>query len=289
MATIDLFADLVDDLNALAPVAVERPAKLFRETCGKCHGSGIWTGHGDCTGDRSCTICKGHGYVEFRTSADERRKNREAAARAKQREVEKLVAKVAEWQAQHAAEFEWMSEAAGRGFEFAQSLLESLNKFGSLTEKQLAAVEKCVASSNERKAQWAAERAAREAAAPQVDSTRLEESFATARANGLKWPRITMNSMIIKPAGAESKNAGALYVKQNEQYLGKVMNGRFLKVRECSPEQEAQVVALINDPKGAAEAYGRLTGQCCICNRELTNSESVERGIGPICAGKFGW
>ena len=291
MIAQDLFADLADDLGALvaSPAAAERPVKTYRESCGKCSGTGIWQGYGDCTGDRSCTRCKGRGYFEFRTSPDERRKGREAAARAKQRETDKLAARVAEWQVAHPAESEWMSEAAGRGFEFASSLLESLNKFGSLTEKQLAAVQKCVASSNERKAQWAAERAAREAAAPAVDSARLEQSFQTARAKGLKWPRITMNDMVIKPAGVESKNAGALYVTEHGQYLGKVAGGRFLKVRECRPEQEAQVVALINDPRGAAEAYGRLTGCCCVCNRELTDPVSVERGIGPVCAERFGW
>jgi hypothetical protein len=62
-----------------------------------------------------------------------------------------------------------------------------------------------------------------------------------------------------------------------------------MKVRECGTEQEQKVVSLINDPVGAAEAYGHLTGHCCICNRELTNPESVARGIGPICADKFGW
>lgn len=291
MNTTDLFSNLPDDLAALAPrVSVnEKPKVVWRESCGKCSGTGIWQGYGDCTGDRSCTRCKGRGYFEFRTSPDDRRRAREATARAKQRKADEAAAKVQAWRAAHPAESVWLSEAADREFEFAVSLLESLNKFGSLTEKQLAAVQKCVASSEARKAQWAAERAAREAAAPQVDATRLERSFETARANGLRWPRITMNGVVIKPAGANGKNPGALYVTEGEQYLGKVINGRFLKVRECRDEQEQQIVSLINDPVAAAEAYGKLTGHCCICNRELTNEESVKRGIGPVCATKFGW
>lgn len=288
MSNTALFDDLTDDLTSLVGVAhLTRP--IYRDTCAKCGGDGLWKGHGDCTGDRSCTMCSGRGYREFKTSAAERAKQREVAARAKQREAEALATKVQQWQIAHAAESAWMTEASERGFEFASSLLESLNKFGSLTEKQLTAVQKCVADSNARKAQWAAERAAREAAAPTVDATRLERSFETARTNGLKWPRITMGSMIIKPAGENSKNAGALYVTEHDQYLGKVMSGRFFKVRECNDAQEQQVVSLINDPVAAAETYGHLTGHCCICNRELTNPESVERGIGPICADKFGW
>lgn len=36
-----------------------------------------------------------------------------------------------------------------------------------------------------------------------------------------------------------------------------------------------------------ASAYGRRTGRCGICGRELTDPVSIERGIGPICADKF--
>lgn len=36
-----------------------------------------------------------------------------------------------------------------------------------------------------------------------------------------------------------------------------------------------------------AAAYGKATGQCCVCSRELTVKESIDRGIGPICASKF--
>lgn len=31
------------------------------------------------------------------------------------------------------------------------------------------------------------------------------------------------------------------------------------------------------------------TGVCCICGRELTNHASIDAGIGPICADKYGW
>ena len=36
-----------------------------------------------------------------------------------------------------------------------------------------------------------------------------------------------------------------------------------------------------------AQEYGRITGICCNCGRKLTNEESIEAGIGPICASKF--
>lgn len=38
-----------------------------------------------------------------------------------------------------------------------------------------------------------------------------------------------------------------------------------------------------------AAAFGKATGQCLICNRTLTVQESIDRGIGPVCASKMGW
>lgn len=37
------------------------------------------------------------------------------------------------------------------------------------------------------------------------------------------------------------------------------------------------------------ERFGRAIGSCGHCGRVLTNEESRERGIGPVCAGKMGW
>lgn len=36
-----------------------------------------------------------------------------------------------------------------------------------------------------------------------------------------------------------------------------------------------------------AKEYGRQTGNCLICGRELTNPNSIANGIGPICAGRL--
>lgn len=38
-----------------------------------------------------------------------------------------------------------------------------------------------------------------------------------------------------------------------------------------------------------AARYGHLTNHCGMCNRVLSDPESIARGIGPICAGKAGW
>lgn len=36
-----------------------------------------------------------------------------------------------------------------------------------------------------------------------------------------------------------------------------------------------------------AASFGHLHGLCAVCGRTLTDPKSVERGIGPVCAGKL--
>lgn len=38
-----------------------------------------------------------------------------------------------------------------------------------------------------------------------------------------------------------------------------------------------------------AKEFGALYGTCCVCGRTLTREESIEAGIGPICASKGEW
>lgn len=42
------------------------------------------------------------------------------------------------------------------------------------------------------------------------------------------------------------------------------------------------------DPIAALSAHGLATGSCGCCGRELTDPESIARGIGPICADRLG-
>lgn len=41
--------------------------------------------------------------------------------------------------------------------------------------------------------------------------------------------------------------------------------------------------------KEDAKSFGALYGTCCVCGKTLTNEESIDRGIGPVCANKNGW
>ena len=121
-----------------------------------------------------------------------------------------------------------------------------------------------------------------------IDMAKLEAAFATA-GRLLKKPRLRIGNLVISPAKATSKNAGSLYVREGEAYLGKITGSRFIRSRDCTNEQEAELIACAEDPIGSAIRYGRATGRCACCGLTLTNAESVARGIGPICASNFGW
>lgn len=43
------------------------------------------------------------------------------------------------------------------------------------------------------------------------------------------------------------------------------------------------------NPGEAATRFGLNIGKCGVCGRRLTNAASRERGIGPVCAEKWGW
>lgn len=259
-------------------------ANAFKETCPKCHGRGRFVSYsGRVVGE--CFACKGVGHKFFATSTEHRAATREkVAARKANKQQQALEA----FQAAHPAVWAWIVESAPT-FEFAAAMQDAIAKYGSLTEKQLAAAERCVEKRNAARVVRAEQDQARAASAPSVTSDRLLVAFQTAKESGLKWPKLRINGLVISPAPATGKNAGALYVKADGEYVGKVAGGRFICTRECSAEIQTQVVATINDPAAAAKASGLQTGSCSCCGRELTDANSVASGIGPICAEKWGW
>lgn len=279
-------ADNLDKLIAGAATEVrtskvEQP--LHKERCISCGGLGCWNGRPG----YPCFKCNGTGFRTFKTPSDQRAK---ARASKTQKKVNAEEASIEAFKTAHPAEYAWMVKSAPK-FEFAANMLANIRQWGSLTEKQLAA---CTRSAEK----LAVSKQAKEASAPAADTAgvdRLKLAFDTAIAKSqakgrtLKMPRITIGGIVISPAKATSANPGAIYVKEAGQYLGKIKDGRFFAAYECTAEQEKRVLAFVADPKAAAIAYGIETGVCCICNATLTNKVSIEAGIGPICATKFGW
>lgn len=117
----------------------------------------------------------------------------------------------------------------------------------------------------------------------------IETAFEAARANGIKRPRLRLADFTFSRAPDTGKNAGSIYVKQGEDYLGKITAGLFHPTMACDAATSATVIEVASEPHNVAKAFGMRTGSCSCCGRELTNKESIDLGIGPICREKFGW
>lgn len=296
----DLFGGVGSEYTP-RPMAPHTPASYtpptFTESCRSCGGTGSWRGRG------RCYTCNGAGKRTFKSSPEARANNRAKAAERKQRTAEENWTDFKAHQPEVAA---WIE--ASPNFSFAVSMKEAVMKWGDLTPGQLAACQKCVARSAVRDAQRETERAEqaqRVAAAPTVNVSRLEQAFATARANAarpgmmgvmIKPIRLTAGegetavTVKVTPGSQGSKWEGMLFIKNEDgKKLGYVQNGKFVRKFDCTAVEGEAVVECLNDPEKAAVAYGKAYSRCGICGRGLLNDVSIARGMGPICAERFGW
>lgn len=283
MISID---DLKDDLpfdqsaKVSSVLSKEKILDSFLQPCKKCKGrKSFYSYSGRAIGP--CFTCKGTGQQAFKTSPERREKSRVAATARKERQQEQAWTN---FEAKNPEVAAWILSSKD-SFEFASSLEQAVLKWGDLTEKQLASAQKCVDA--RKTAQQA--RSAMIEAAPEVSLDPVEKAFQKAKESGIKYPKLNLDVFKLSPASDSGKNSGAIYVKEGETYLGKVTGGKFLRTRDCTDEQQAKVLEVATDPKAAAIAYGKRFGSCAVCRRELSNEESINLGIGPICASRFGW
>lgn len=275
------------DRNEVMPVS-KAEAPMFSEKCKSCRGSGKFISYtGRTVG--SCFKCKGTGTIVYKMSPEKRAAGRAYAQKRKDAKVAEVRASADNYAETHVEVVAWLN--ANTNFEFACSLREALNRFGRLTEGQENAVLRIIEKNKVRDAERAAEKAAREASAPTVSIEKIEESFLSAKSKGIKRPKLRLGDFKFSLAPDTGRNAGAIYVKNtaDDAYLGKVQGGKFLRVRDCSLDQEKNVLEICADPMAAAVAYGKRYGSCSCCGRELSNHASIDLGIGPICAEKYGW
>jgi len=180
---------------------------------------------------------------------------------------------------------EAVAALAGMRSSFAQSLFRSR---GRLSVKQLAWAH-YLASDAQRTRQIASQ----DPAAPSQFEA-LFAAFQAARDKGAKRLTLRFAGVNVKP----NKAGDTLWVtsqSQTEQgryglqpkYLGKVTpSGMDSRLED---DIKAVLIEAAGDPLTAAIRYGKESGSCSCCGRELTDPRSIERGIGPICATKFGW
>ena len=127
------------------------------------------------------------------------------------------------------------------------------------------------------------------AAVEVVGVSKVVDAFAHATEAGLKRPKMYLGDFLFKLAPKSGRNAGAIYVTEDDEYLGKIADGKFQAAHVCTEAQKAAIVEVCADPEQAAKAFGQKTGRCSCCARELTDPESIANSIGPICAAHYGW
>jgi len=144
----------------------------------------------------------------------------------------------------------WLEDNAPRST-FAASLLDARRKWGSLTAGQYEAVVRSL------------DQAPREGAKG-------------ASQDG--WYKVGEDIFKVQKAvhGSGNLYAKKLVVSGHGQASWEYAPG---VVRQLGEDQRLTVEE--------AAAFGKLYGVCAICGRTLTDEESIERGIGPVCKGRL--
>lgn len=268
------------DWKSLEDPIEARPAKA-RETfpCGECGGSGQYRGPRVHQHKSHCFACGGRGW--FYTSYADRMKKRQQAQQQKAAQADRIRSDL---NALHPGLLDWMAENR-HWCGFAGQLLDQMGKGREISERQVEAIIRTRAKVAERRAEKVA---AREAAQVKIDLAPVRAMFEAATGAGLKSPQFRAAGLTLSLAKPNSRNPGAIYVKRSGEYLGKV-DGIVFKPVSGGESAAATLLEIAVDPKAAAVAYGRETGVCACCGRTLTDPESVAAGIGPICAGKWGF
>ncbi|MGD9613821.1 MAG: DUF6011 domain-containing protein [Alphaproteobacteria bacterium] len=250
-------------------------AKTQHFPCERCGGTGMYRGVRRHQEKEQCFACGGKGY--FLTSPHERSAKRKQVADRKARKLQEARAAFDEQNPGIAA---FLGDAA-RWSSFAVELLDKLNQHGSLTEAQVAAVRSMQAKIAAKRAEREVER---KTASCEVDLTSIRAMFERAVESGYQRPIYRAAGLEISRAPDHGRNPGALYIKdaETDEYLGKILG----TVYSGKPAPGLEEIAA--DPRGAAIRYGQRTGKCSCCGRMLTAEGSIEAGIGPICAGKWG-
>ena len=281
----DLEEDFVETTKEALPIedSVEKwgtknaskQGAIYEEKCPSCRGSGNFVSYSGRIVGR-CFKCDGSGKQSFRTSPETRAKSRRAAQDKKDAAATAKLNKAKAWKELHQAEASYLEANAGWS-SFYRSLLESLVKFGSLTEGQLAAIQKGMAKQAEKDAAQAI------SVASGLDLSALPLGRYAVPSGD------TRLKVRVSRAGKNSSWFGTIFVDDGAEYGQRRNYGRQKPGQAYSGQIEDELKAIAADPKAAMAAYGHLVGRCGVCNRALEDEKSVALGIGPICAGKMGW
>jgi hypothetical protein len=129
-------------------------------------------------------------------------------------------------------------------------------------------------------------------AGPKVDQTLIVDFLNRAKVNGLKQPKVRFiapqgGELRLSMAGATSKYQGAVQIKINNEWVGRI-NADGTTAGRIDQTLLDTLNTIAGNPADAAKKYGALSGHCSFCNLHLTDEGSVEVGYGPVCAKNYG-
>lgn len=173
--------------------------------------------------------------------------------------------------------------------EIAASLITAYNKYGKLTDKQYALVERIIAQ---------LEAPAAPVETVTIVAASIFKMFEAAKQK-LRRAKITLRdstnqNVVFKLAGPASKYAGQVIVSDGGPYgaaklFGRIdTSGNFFPTRTATDAVKNLVIEFAADPENVAAKYGHLTGACCFCSHGLKDERSTAVGYGPVCATRFG-
>ena len=170
---------------------------------------------------------------------------------------------------------------------FAQSLIDFFQAKGRLSDRQAYHIPRLLEK---------AENNQKPKPVTQVSNFhRIIQIFDTAREHKHKTPKVRLGDakvgkVVLSEAPANGINAGMIYVKQNDEYKGKIdRNGGYQKFNNPDDSLIEALSEFALDPLNIMKKYGFATGTCSCCGRKLTDKTSIANGIGPICAENFGF
>lgn len=139
------------------------------------------------------------------------------------------------------------------------------------------------------------------AASASVDLSPVVALLTTA-GKKLKWPKIRLSTgrrdVALSLAGERSQFPGSVSITDGKRFgvegstwWGRITtDGRFVPSFACGSDSDIEELLrdLAADPAGVIAYEGRMTGSCCLCERQLDDPRSTAAGYGPTCAKNWG-
>jgi hypothetical protein len=89
-------------------------------------------------------------------------------------------------------------------------------------------------------------------------------------------------------AGEGSKNPGCIQiVGADRKWFGRIVDGVFHRVDHCPQDVVDFLKAFNSKATVISQFFGWNSGNCCYCNRLLSDDRSLDAGYGKTCAGHY--